>query len=150
MNFRLWLEGLDKSGAYWISPQGTIMPMNHYHHIESIIKDPELFGFTKEQIEETYEKYGEKPGVEGKARGEIMTDAMNRGWIRIRKYSRPDFYSVQTGRYGASFRNRLADWVIQMIETGNAGKYSELRITPFDPTKPVERYEFIDFLRKAA
>jgi hypothetical protein len=150
LNFRLWLEEVFR-GAYWISPEGKIMSLGHGYHIDSILKDPEKFGFTEEKLEEIYAKHGETLGTEGKAREEVMIDAMNRGWIRIRRYNRPDFYSIQTGRFGKSFQRRLADWVMNMIQSGDAHKYSELRIVRFDePLGLVYSGNFIDFLRQAA
>ena len=153
LNFRLWLEGV-MGGAYWISPEGEVISIGHGYHIENILKDPEKFGFTKDQIEEVYAKHGENPkhmGMEGKAREELMIDAMNRGWIRIRRYNRPDFYSIQTGRHDNSFRRRLADWVMSMIQSGDAHKYSELRIVRFkEPFGLVYSGDFIDFLRQEA
>jgi len=140
-------------GAFWISPEGEVMSIDG-NHIESIHKDPEKFGFNKEEIEDIYAKHGENPkysGMEGKAREELMVDAMNRGWIRIRRYNRPDFYSIQTGRHDKSFQRRLTDWVMGMIQSGNAHKHSELRVVRFKkPFGLVYSGEFIDFLRQEA
>jgi len=150
LDFRLWLENIEQSTAYWISPDGVITSLPHKIHIEAIIKDPERFGFTQEEVQAKFDKYGEHPSQEGRAREELMVDAMNRGWIRIRKYNRPDFFSIQTGVYDRSFYRRLEDWVIKMIQAGHAHKFSDMRITAYDGSRPTEKYEFIEFLRRAA
>ena len=65
-------------------------------HIGKILDNPELFGLTREQVEETYAKYGERIGLEGKAREEIIKHVAQEGWVRIRHYTgRNDYWSIQ-------------------------------------------------------
>lgn len=53
-------------------------------HIHDLVENPEIFGFTKEQIVSIYKKHGETVGNEGEAREEIMKKVIKNGWIRIR------------------------------------------------------------------
>lgn len=66
-------------------------------HIHDLVENPEIFGFTKEQIVSIYKKHGETVGNEGEAREEIMKKVIKNGWIRIRH---------NTGR-------NLDRWIIQ-------------------------------------
>ncbi|HPS30826.1 MAG TPA: hypothetical protein PLZ43_11260 [bacterium] len=80
--------------AYWISPEGTVITVNT-KHINEVISHPEVFGLTIEAIRAVYEKYDEPMGLEGKAREEIMTGLILKGWIRIRWKDRVYSYTVQ-------------------------------------------------------
>lgn len=67
------------------------------NHIGKILSNPELFGLTREEIEEVYAQYGEPIGLEGKAREAIIKRVANDGWVRIRHYTgRSDYWSIQT------------------------------------------------------
>lgn len=69
--------------AYWYK-HGKIIKVDHLH-ITDVVDNPEKFDLTKDYIKETYKKYNENIGTEGKAREEIMIEAMKKGWIRIRQ-----------------------------------------------------------------
>lgn len=54
-------------------------------HIVAIYRNPELFDFSNEEYREVYKRYGEKFGLEGKARELIVLIATCvNNWIRIR------------------------------------------------------------------
>ena len=71
--------------AYFITPfRGRVIyvPLNH---ISLVICHPEKFNLNFDYIKTVYEKYGEKIGLEGKARREILSGLIDHGFIRIRK-----------------------------------------------------------------
>lgn len=72
--------------AFWAKGNKIIQVQNDIH-IKDICSNPEIFGFTKKQLEEIFNKYNEDWGYEGKAREEIMVIAMKNGWVRIRQRS---------------------------------------------------------------
>jgi len=80
-----WNENLNV--GYWISPLGETFPVDQ-NHIITIITNPQKFGLTKKDIQKVYKKHKEKIGSEGNAREELIVDAVNRGWIRVRSYQR--------------------------------------------------------------
>lgn len=53
-------------------------------HIQSVLANPELFGFTREELTTCFHNHGERIGWEGKARNEILVETFRRGWIRAR------------------------------------------------------------------
>lgn len=70
-------------------------------HITFILRNPELFNMTKDEIRAVYQKYGEKIGQEGKAREEIIIQVAHQGWIRVRHYQKPeDYWTIQFDRFG--------------------------------------------------
>ena len=69
--------------AYWIFPESSILDVSSHHM--AVIRSPEEFGETTQTIHDTYERYGERLGLEGKARSEILTRVIQRGFIRIRE-----------------------------------------------------------------
>ena len=57
--------------AFFISPSGEIIYVGTTH-IAKVISNPEKFDMSFEAIEKLYRQYGEKVGLEGKARREIL------------------------------------------------------------------------------
>jgi len=78
--------------AFSISPTGEILSVER--HIQLIIENPDIFGYTKQEILDLYNKYHEDLGQEGKAREEIINQVIKKGWIRVRKYDRPEYWSI--------------------------------------------------------
>ena len=74
--------------AFWYKA-GKIIKIDQ-NHISAIIANPESFGMIRDDIEETYKQFNEPIGCEGKAREQIMIEAMKNGWIRIRQRSGKD------------------------------------------------------------
>lgn len=111
------------SGGFWVSPHGVVRRTRQgLYHINDIISHPEEFGFTKEDIEREHERYGEKPGQEGQARDSLMTQALKRGWIRIR--ARRNFFSVQVWDYNIRTYENLERFVETALEDGIDGEYA--------------------------
>lgn len=118
------------SGGFWTTPTGVVQTtMNGLYHISDVIHSPEAFGFTREEIDSEYDKYGETIGQEGKARDNIMTAVLKRGWIRIR--ARQNFFSVQVWDFNPMTYNNLETFVTIAIEDGIKGEYGH----PYDEMK---------------
>ena len=71
--------------AFFISPTGELIWVEE-RHIRTVIRDPERFGLTGDEIAAVYKRHGERLGLEGNARKEILTSLIRKGWIRIRRY----------------------------------------------------------------
>jgi hypothetical protein len=119
---------IDDSGAYWISPDGKILTVGQTH-IREVLDNPAAFGTTPEELEAAYKKFGEKNGIEGKARGEIMTALLERGWIRIRYHDRRDAYSIELNTLSTKRKDYLWAWASGLLQVNNKRKYSEVQIT---------------------
>ncbi|GMO37783.1 MAG: hypothetical protein Ta2B_17490 [Termitinemataceae bacterium] len=101
--------------AWWISPQGKILPIEHGEtHIRKVIDNPVVFGFTTKQIEDIYHSYGEAVGTEKKAREEIIADILSKGWIRIRKNG--FCYSFQLSELSETAKDYIFDWATRMVD----------------------------------
>ena len=72
-----------KTTAFWISPQGEIIEIPSLH-ITFVYLNSEMFGITKEFINQQYTLFKEPTGTEGKARDVILTEVLKKGWIRVR------------------------------------------------------------------
>jgi len=96
--------------AYWVTPKGEILEPKSYH-IGSVIDAPKKFGYTKEKLQKIYDKYDERmsAGLEGRAREEIMTNLLKKGFIRIRRRIR-DGYTVQIDRLTPKVEDNLWQW----------------------------------------
>jgi hypothetical protein len=114
--------------AYFISPRGELVSTGAgSKHINMILKNPKKFGLTKEFIEDTYEKYDEPFGLEGKARNEILILLIKQGWIRIRLYPNK-FWTVNIPRMNKKMKDYLQSWADKMINKFNADKFMMVRI----------------------
>jgi hypothetical protein len=109
-----------------------------------IMDEPEKFGVTRAYIEHTYARHGEKPGIEGKARAEIIQEATRAGWIRVRHYvdRNADYWSVQVD----SVRPRINDvrgFIRWALEQNYMSLNHELVLTATDD-KTQAAYTFAD------
>jgi len=123
---KLIKESIPKAPAYWISPTGKILPIHEDNHIAQVIKNPTAFNMTIEEVEKIYDKENETMGSEGKAREKIILFLIRRGWIRIRRYYRPDMFSVNISRLNKRTKNYLYQWAQAMKEIGL--KYTTVKL----------------------
>lgn len=117
------------SEAYWIDKKGKAYNANQ-NHITTIVTNPKLFGFTKEYLVDTYEKFGEKMPSEGKARREIIDKAIGTGWIRLRRYRQS--WSITISKMDKRSRSLITDWAKQILDRGVLGFIEK---DPFMPIK---------------
>ncbi len=106
--------------AYWLSPKGKVHEVNQTH-IMFILDNPELFKTTKIDLVEVYKKYKEKIGWEGKAREEILTEALKKGWVRIRDYGN-NGWSLQVWELDNYTKNVIWKWAAKSLELIGEGK----------------------------
>ena len=84
-----------QANGYWYK-SGKLFELKGQSHVGYIIEYNDKFGLDKDYIEELYASYGEKLNHEGKAREELIKSVARKGWIRIRRYTRPrDYWSIQ-------------------------------------------------------
>lgn len=104
----------------WISPYGKVIEVRS-HHFEAIKENPTLFGYDEEEIK-SYERSGSK----GSSREDLIIDAVNKGWIRVRYYAKRDLWSVNIFRPS----KRIADILTTFFERryGDKKAYSEVKI----------------------
>lgn len=89
-----------RSEGFWISPAYTV---KHFDgptcggdtptHISAVMQEPQRYGTTATAIKEAYARHKEREGSEEKARAEILTDVLRRGWTRVRAY--PTYFSAE-------------------------------------------------------
>jgi len=113
--------------AYFIDNRNQILELGHGTHIDVMIQNPAKFGFTISQIKTAYEKYGERVGQEGKAREELIENALKRGFIHIRLYPNR-YWSVTVWNYGSREKRVLSEWAFTAEKDKMAGPYMEVRI----------------------
>ncbi len=91
------------ANAYWIK-EGNYLPV-HKRHINEIINRPQLFGYTKEQVQKTFSDENEPLYHEGIARNKLMSKAFENGWIRLRKKTERgcEYWIIQAGEKEQAF-----------------------------------------------
>jgi hypothetical protein len=103
--------------AYWISPKGELIKVVE-SHIMTVITYASKFGCDEKQIRETYHRYKEKYGTEGKAREKIICELVGKGWIRVRRYSRPERWSFTVGKLNKQSRCLLRKFAKRVLGKG--------------------------------
>lgn len=120
--------------AYWINPMGKILELPVTKHINQVTENPEKFGLTKDYIESTYEKYGEKINQEAKARDEIFLQLFKKGFIRIRLYINK-YWSVSLNDFNSRSKKILQKWATVAKKERGAGPFMPVKIGAFKNNK---------------
>ncbi len=113
--------------AFWISPRGEKLDVP-LSHIQLVLSDPETFDLNKEELIAIYRKYNEKIGVEGKARGEIMTVLLKKGWVRVRYNPRYDQWTIQTFASSEEIDENIRNWIRLGLSEGFINKLSDYKL----------------------
>jgi hypothetical protein len=109
------IPALKGSIGLFISPQGEVVQVAQ-SHINTVILYPARFGITTQEIESVYAKHKEPVGVEGSAREEILCSIVMQGWIRLRRYIKPqEQWSVTVNQLNDGVRLFLHDWAGKML-----------------------------------
>ena len=112
----IYIVETEISDAYWISNKGKILPVKN-RHINMIIKDPKSYGYTDKEIDDIYNKHKEPKGLEGKAREEIMTNLLKKGFIRLRYNKRNSAWIVQLNKLSNKEKDYLQQWASDLMKT---------------------------------
>ena len=131
--------------GFWLSPQGELIGTSSVH-ITDIIQNPRKFGVTTDWIESKYDEYGERMGTEGSAREDIIRHVVKRGWIRVRRYTRPDYWSTTVYMLNRSTKENIESWVKAFADEGIMGRGSEIRLYEVRSDK-MKRYEVAEILK---
>jgi hypothetical protein len=114
--------------GFWLSPKGELVGTSSVH-VRDIIDNPSKFGMTDDLIQKTYDKYNEPLGQEGKAREELISMALTRGWIRVRKYARPSTYwSVTVNSLDRKTKENIESWVNAFEQEDIMGPGTDVKI----------------------
>ena len=111
-----------KYPAYWIDPQGTVLPVSN-HHIDLVIRNPEIFGMTLQKIKNIYRRHKEPLYHEGFARNEIMLKLIRNGWVRVRYDSRTASFKFQIDKFSPTIQENIRQFVKE-ITGGKIDKVS--------------------------
>lgn len=120
--------------AYWITPQAKVIEVKKLH-IDEIIKKPEVFGETKKSLQDTFDKYSENYGIEGKARNDILIRIIKRGYIRIRQ--RRNDWSIQLFQMNRKTSDILWQWA-RLIYKEVKDKYADISIHTLKDNKMIK------------
>ena len=114
--------------AYWISPEGEIIDIGQTKHIKYMRDNLDKFGFSFEEYRAKHKEFGEKIGQEGKARRELIMQAIQKGWLRIRFYPRPAYmWTINANRLDNKTKSNILKW-LEIIEQEPEFKNSTIKI----------------------
>lgn len=106
--------------AFWISPEGMILPVKT-NHIGFVIAYPDLFDVNLDSMWQRYQDHKEPWGSEGQARHEIICALVEQGWIRIRRYRHA--YSINIPVLDGHYKKSLAHFANLITEGGTNDCY---------------------------
>ncbi|MBD1399989.1 hypothetical protein [Pelovirga terrestris] len=113
-------SAIKNTAAFWISPEGMILPVKT-NHIDFVIQHPALFAADLDVMRQRYQIHNEPWGSEGKARHEIICDLVLQGWIRIRRYRHS--YSINVRQLDNIALKRLSHFARLIADTGVEGSF---------------------------
>ncbi len=116
------------SNAYWIFPNGEIRELGTESHISMVTKNPEDFGLSRVEIEACYRKHNETLWTEKKARGEIIFQLLDKGFIRVRLYPNK-YWSVSAKEWSEHTKKALSKWANLAKNVKAVGKYMKVVIS---------------------
>ena len=95
------------NSGFWLK-DNTVFDVTFSSHVAFVLDNVKLFSISVEEIKEAYSKFGEPFGSDGgKAREYLIRMATRSGWIRLRRYEKPNYWSIQCN----STRDQKADIV---------------------------------------
>lgn len=131
--------------GFWLSPRGDLVGTTSVH-VKDIIQNPSKFGVTPNWIQGIYDKYDEPLGSEGDAREEIIQYVLTRGWIRIRRYTRPDYWSVTVNTLDNKTKGIIESWVNAFHDQGIMGRGTDIRVLQIKGDR-LKTFEVADILK---
>lgn len=103
------------------------MPLGGQNHVGYICDEPRKFGFTRDELEAAYGKYNEPLYSEGRAREELILDAIRRGFVRIRLV--PNVcWKINVHEFDARTQAVLKVWAEGVRDYRFAGPYMSCEI----------------------
>lgn len=118
--------------AFFLSDQGDLIHVAD-SHIATVIRDPQRFGLTTAEIEAAYLRHGERIGIEGEARKELLLKVISQGWLRIRRYR--NHWSVTAQALAPATQELLRGWAEKML-SGTHGFREQDRYLPVKVSTP--------------
>lgn len=119
------------SDVFWISPANEIVALPG-KHIDAVLSKPTRFGFTERQLQQYFANHNEQYGHEGKARAEIISILMDKGWTRVRYIPRTDSWTIQiSGNLTKQKKDLIWSFVESIISNNiqtRSSKYSDIRV----------------------
>ena len=136
--------------AYWISPEGQIHEVPR-KHINYLCQNYIIFGFTKNEIEFIYKKHGEKIGIEGKARTDLLLYALRADWIRIRYRPRENFWTIELWELTKFQLEYIKNWFEQINNQPDIQKLNFFNVNihelyPYPNDSICTKYDFEQFM----
>jgi hypothetical protein len=104
--------------GFWFKPPSDIFDVTESSHVIYMLQHPGVFLLTLDEIKEVYKAFRETLGTDGgQARERLVRMAVRSGLIRIRKYERPSYWSIQCNST-ADQRKDILSFVRWAIGTG--------------------------------
>ncbi len=85
-----------RHSGFWFKPPSEVFDVTESSHVMFTMEHPDLFSLTLDEIKEVYKAFGETLGTDGgQARERLVRMAVQKSFIRIRKYQKPMYWSIQ-------------------------------------------------------
>jgi len=108
-----------KAEAYWIAPNNCVFPITDKvtAHIDLVVENPKAFGLSDKDVTYKFNKFGDERACEI-----IISDLINRGWIRIRSHVKSSkMFAIDVNRLTPKVRAVLQNFAADMLSHGFEG-----------------------------
>jgi hypothetical protein len=129
--------------GFWVK-EDEVHDVTEDTHVGFIISHRYRFNLTIDDITLIYDHYGEEFGSEKQAREDLVRIAASQGWIRVRRYAKPnDYWSIQCDDTSKR-REVIQDFLKWAIGNRIMTKDATAIIAGFDNEQDVQEYKWED------
>lgn len=115
---------------YWISPDGEIIPVEE-HPVKTMIKQPERFNYTIDEMQMLYAKYSDENEAEGEATKTIIHGLIEKGWSYCYRKGENREWQIEVYKLNKNTRFHLRSWAAFMIAKSCLSLDSHLKFHRF-------------------
>jgi hypothetical protein len=131
-----------KFEGYWVLGS-KVIDVSMSEHAIYIRHHPEEFGFTAEELQKQYPYTGVDSKSDSIYREKLIIDVTHQGWVRVRHYDGPDYWSIQCDN-----TKRRSETIHDFMYWGIANKkmsyHDQAVLMGFDNDNDKEQYLFTD------
>jgi hypothetical protein len=131
-----------KFEGYWVYGS-KVIDVSMSEHAIYVRQHPEEFGLTSEDLQIQYPFTGKDSKSDSINREKLIIDLTHQGWVRVRHYSSPDYWSIQCDNTKKRSET-IHDFMYWCISNKKMSYHDQAVLMGFDNADDKEQYLFVD------
>jgi hypothetical protein len=131
-----------KFEGYWVLGS-KVIDVSMSEHAIYVRHHPEEFGFTAEELQQQYPFTGKDGIADNNNREKLIIDLTHYGWVRVRHYDGPDYWSIQSDNTKKRSET-IHDFMYWCIANKKMSYHDQAVLMGFDNEQDNEQYLFVD------